>query len=184
MTVDVPVTIVNNDLDPTDEFPSDGGLVHRTTGDWAANGFVVGQWVMIDGHPGRRLAAARDLERRHDAQARPRLAAAERPAGHDDARLRAGPARRPDVVHGGGNMPLSLAFDNTNLSDSVTVGTDSVTRNDGLAWADDGYAQYLANGQPQHIQVGGASADADDHRLQRRARARTPTRSPAAASAA
>jgi hypothetical protein len=60
-----------------------------------------------------------------------------------------GPHGGLTVVHGGGNLPLSIQFD-------MTTAANSVTRADGLAWTDDGYTQYFASGLPQHIQVGNA----------------------------
>jgi len=40
----------------------------------------------------------------------------------------------------------------------MVVSGNNVTRGDGLAWADDGYAVNFANGQPQHVQVGGEAS--------------------------
>ena len=62
VTVTIPVTIAGG---------AAGGTVTRTTGNWADDGFVVGQLVRIANIPGQwRLIG--DLGRRQDADARPR----------------------------------------------------------------------------------------------------------------
>ena len=80
-------------------------------------------------------------------------------------RLRRRPARRPHRVHGGGNRLLDV--DGTRS----TSAPNSITRLDGLAWADDGYAVGDV------IQVGNERSPAPIIGLRRHAR-RLPVRRP------
>ena len=152
VTDTIAVTIESNDADPA---LSDGGTVARATGTWADSGFIVGQWVMIDGIAG---TGWRLLDITNSGKTLTLGRGSPLPSSASTVRtvFVPGPHGGLTVIHGGGNLPMSLAFDNTVLSNTVTVGLNSVTRNDGLAWADDGYSQYFANGLPQHIQVGAA----------------------------
>jgi Calx-beta domain/RTX calcium-binding nonapeptide repeat (4 copies) len=156
VTVTLPVTIVTNDTNPLDDTPSDGGTVTRATGKWTDDGFIVGQWVMIDGIQG---IGWRLLDISDDGKTLTLGRGSPLPSSPSTTRtvFVPGPHGGLTMVHGGGNLPLSLAFENTLPSNTVVVGPNSVTRNDGLAWVDDGYAQLFANGLPQHIQVGGAA---------------------------
>ena len=136
----------------------------------------VGQLVMIDGVPRHGLAPARHHERRPDAQARARLAAAELGPDDDSHGVRAGPARRAD------RRPRRRQHA---ALDELRHGRqrNNVTRARRPRLGRRRLRVTSANGQPQHVQVGGeasrarspASADAP---------ARTATRSRAAASAA
>ena len=142
----VPVTIVNNDADPTDELPSDGGLVTWAGGNWTSEGFEAGQWIMIRGIEGIgwRLLEIIGGQTLKLGRGSP-LPNVGTPTSMNV--FAPGPHGGLTVVHGGGNLPLSINID-------MRVNTNSVTRLDGLAWTDDGYAQYFASGLPQHIQVG------------------------------
>jgi len=143
---DVPVTVT---LPITIATHAEGGNVTRLVGDWNGDGFVIGQLVMIDGiaggwrltdiiNGGATLKLRRGLPLPSIAVATVKTV------------FVPGPHGGLTVVHGGGNMPVSTNFE-------MTVGANSVTRNDGLAWADYGYAPLFANGQPQHVQVGAAA---------------------------
>ena len=146
VTAIIPVTIVSNNADVT---LSDGGTVTRSTGSWATDGFVIGQWVMIDGIPGigwRLLDISLDGKTLTLGRGSPLPGA----TSATKTVFVPGPHGGLTLVHGGGNLPLDTSFD-------MTVGANSITRNDGLSWAADGYARFYANGLPMHIQVGGAT---------------------------
>ncbi|HET9436020.1 MAG TPA: Calx-beta domain-containing protein [Candidatus Limnocylindrales bacterium] len=141
------VTIANNDLNPADEFPSDGGVVTRTSGSWITDGFEVGQWVMIAGIPGvgwRLMAVTATTLTLDRGSPLPNV-----PNPTPMRIYVPGPHGGLTMIHGGGNMPVSTNF-------KLEVTANSVIRKDGLSWANSGYAQLFANGLPQHIQVGGA----------------------------
>ncbi|HEX5591393.1 MAG TPA: Calx-beta domain-containing protein [Candidatus Limnocylindrales bacterium] len=142
------VTIANNDLNPADEFPSDGGVVTRTSGSWITDGFEVGQWVMIAGIPGvgwRLMAVTATTLTLDRGSPLPNV-----PNPTPMRIYVPGPHGGLTMIHGGGNMPVSTNF-------KLEVTANSVIRKDGLSWANSGYAQLFANGLPQHIQVGGAT---------------------------
>ena len=97
------------------------------------------------GHPGHRLAPAR-----HQPDGKTLTLGRGSPLPGATSATRTvfvpGPHGGLTLVHGGGNLPLDTTFD-------MTVGANSITRNDGLSWAADGYARFYANGLPMHIQV-------------------------------
>jgi len=157
--VTLPVTIVSNNL--ANERLSDGGTVTRAAGSWTADGFLAGQWVMITGISGigwRLLSISADGKTLTLGRGAP-LPSSAADANNPKVVFVPGPHGGLTQVHGGGNMPVALDFDNLTLANTVTVSADgnSITRKDGSAWSLDGYAQLYANGLPMHIQVGTTS---------------------------
>ena len=126
---------------------NDGGTVTRASGSWTADGFEIGQWVMIDGIAGigwRLLGITNGGLTLVLGRGSP---LAELEPDHEDG-LRARAARRAD------RRPRRRQHAALHeLRHEREPGT-RVTRFDGLAWADDGYATTFANGLPQHVQVG------------------------------
>ena len=139
---------------------SDGGTVHWAGGNWASKGFLAGQL----GHDRRRrrhrLAPAGDLERRADAEARPRRAAAVLDRQPHGLRRPARTAASPSSTAAG-----TCRSGRTTASSSTT---NSITRGDGLAWTADGYAVLLQRPADAHP-ARGRGRHAHDHRLRQRA---------------
>jgi len=149
---DVPVTVTADVTITSDTINNDGGTVEWLGGSWVDEDFEIGQWVMIDGFegPGWRL---QDIsEDGHTLTLRRGLLLPDASLSEQTV-FWPGPHGGLTVIHGGGNYPLSTNFE-------IDVTADSITRNDGRSWADEGYASLFANGQPMHIQVG----DADETR--------------------
>jgi hypothetical protein len=137
------VTIVSNN--PADEALSDGGLVTRSSGTWADDGFEIGQWVMIDGLTGTGWRLEDILD---GGQTLKLTRGSPLPASTGTKTVFVpGPHGGLTVIHGGGNLPLSTNFE-------MVRGTDRITRQDGLSWIDSGYAVNFANSQPMHVQIG------------------------------
>jgi len=115
---------------------STGGTVTRTSGTWAADGFVAGQLVMVSGQSGTWRVVGID-------GAQLTLKGATLASGTVTVTV-PGPHGGLTVVHGGGNRPLVF-------TGTVTGGDGSLTRPDGLAWAAEGFVVG------QVVQVSGES---------------------------
>lgn len=103
---------------------STGGTVTRTSGTWAADGFVAGQLVMVSGQSGYWRVVGID-------GAQLTLKGAPLASGAVTVTV-PGPHGGLTVVHGGGNRPLEFVG-------TVTGGTGTLTRADGLSWSADGF---------------------------------------------
>jgi Ca2+-binding RTX toxin-like protein len=135
---DVPVTFTGSAGNPVTVTPNvqgDGGTVTRTSGSWAADGFVVGQLVMIQGLPGQWRLTAISADgltltlRRGDVIAAPSSAAY--------TVFVPGPHGGLTTVHGGGNSFIQNAFEMQHSAPpaGAPVGTGlALTRLDGLPW--------------------------------------------------
>ncbi|WP_203230655.1 calcium-binding protein [Agromyces humi] len=161
---DVPVT-TTTPVVITPNIQGDGGTVTRSTGSWAADGFVVGQLVMIQGLTGQWRLMAISADGKTLTLQRGDVIAA--PVAGPTTVFVPGPHGGITAVHGGGNSPMRNSFDMVRSlpGAGAPAGTALVlTRLDGLPW---GLTPFLAGSGyvvgnpygigPQHIQLAGES---------------------------
>ncbi|GAB3043216.1 hypothetical protein GCM10027052_26710 [Parafrigoribacterium mesophilum] len=159
---DVPVT-ASTPVTITPNLQGDGGTVTRSSGSWAADGFVVGQLVMIQGLTGQwRLMAISDDGTTLTLRRGERI-----PTATSGTRtvFVPGPHGGITTVHGGGNSAIQNSFDMLRSAPAAgaPAGTGLVlTRLDGLPWgltsalAGSGYVVGDPYGiGPQHVQLAG-----------------------------
>ena len=143
VTATVPVTITGG--------PSGGTVTRTDAGTWGAGGFVVGQLVTIDGLAGSWRLQAISANGKTLTLAR----GAELPSLTGTRMVSVpGPHGGLTVVHGGGNLPLEIEF-------SVASNGTSLTRLDGLSWADAGFVvgqRIAVEGAATRIITGFANA--------------------------
>ncbi|MEQ1827017.1 MAG: hypothetical protein ABL921_13765 [Pirellula sp.] len=120
-------------LVPVDDVAPTASITRHDSVSWETGGFVVGQLVMIEGQVGSwRLVGfalsgtqmlLRGAELPNDAVVINAVRTVFVPGVHGGL----------TVIHGGGNMPLSI-------NGKMQTTTSSVNRLDGLSWIEDGYA--------------------------------------------